>query len=122
MTRQEFIERIRTNISPHDYLIVECVYTWHPSVPNVGGKEKIAALYMLGGMDLMMDMYARAKAIRDDYENTREKLKQNAGRMAIIGITIQDLQRQILELNCEHGQLAQEQEQLKRRLDEIEGR
>ena len=46
MTKQEFQKRIGAEISQKDYSIVEHVYTWHPSISEVEGKEQIAELYM----------------------------------------------------------------------------
>lgn len=45
MTKQEFQKRIGAEISQKDYSIVEHVYTWHPSISEVKGKEQIAELY-----------------------------------------------------------------------------
>lgn len=45
MTKQEFQKRIGAEISQKDYSIVEHVYTWHPSISEVEGKEQIAELY-----------------------------------------------------------------------------
>lgn len=44
MTKQEFQKRIGAEISQKDYSIVEHVYTWHPSISEVEGKEQIAEL------------------------------------------------------------------------------
>ena len=41
MTKQEFQKRIGAEISQKDYSIVEHVYTWHPSISEVEGKEQI---------------------------------------------------------------------------------
>lgn len=90
MTKQEFHEFLRRvpgheqdNVSAEDYARVEYVYTWHPSIPNVGGKEAIAHIYAYGGMCVIEDMYARAKraeqadaevrAIRQDMKAVEEK-------------------------------------------------
>lgn len=50
MTKQEFQKRIGAEISQKDYSIVEHVYTWHPSISEVEGKEQIAELYKSFGM------------------------------------------------------------------------
>lgn len=75
MMKHEFIARvndcrIKRNLSTNDlmqdfpeedYAIVEFVYNWHPSIPDVGGKDTIAALYELGGMRLIRDMVKTAE-------------------------------------------------------------
>ena len=64
--KNEFLERLRSipghetdDISADDYARVEYVYTFHPSIPNVGGKDTIAYLYAFGGMLVVNDMYPR---------------------------------------------------------------
>ena len=39
MTKQEFQKRIGAEISQKDYSIVEHVYTWHPYISEVEGKD-----------------------------------------------------------------------------------
>lgn len=56
MTKQEFEKRIGTEISQKDYSIVEHVYTWHPSISEVEGKEQIAELYKSFGMPIIKNM------------------------------------------------------------------
>lgn len=53
MTKQEFQKRIGAEISQKDYSIVEHVYTWHPSISEVEGKEQIAELYKSFGMPII---------------------------------------------------------------------
>lgn len=72
MMKEEFIAKLREIpghedeiIMPEDYAIVEEVYTWHPAIPDVGGKDVIAHLYAYGGMLAMRDMQARAVKARD---------------------------------------------------------
>lgn len=57
-----------------DYAIVEYVYTWHPSIPAVGGKKTIAALYELGGMCLIRDMVATAR-IQEEKEEKIQRIR-----------------------------------------------
>ena len=64
MNKQEFEEKIGGLISVEQYRDIEFVYTWHPSVLNVNGKEMIAQLYKLGGMRLIKDMMPTANAWR----------------------------------------------------------
>lgn len=45
MTKQEFQKRIGAEISQKDYSIVEHVYTWHPSISEVEGKEQMGWTY-----------------------------------------------------------------------------
>ena len=52
-------------MSSSDYQVVELVYTYHPAIPDIGGKERIAALFTLGGMTVMYDMLPRAEVARD---------------------------------------------------------
>lgn len=60
MSKEEFEKLIGKEIGKEDYDIIETVYTWHPSIPEVGGKEVIAKLYEVGGMEVMKDMHVKA--------------------------------------------------------------
>lgn len=64
MNKQEFENRIGGFISIEQYRDIEFVYTWHPSVHDVNGKDVIAQLYKLGGMRLIKDMMPTANAWR----------------------------------------------------------
>lgn len=66
MTKQEFQKRIGAEISQKDYSIVEHVYTWHPSISEVEGKEQIAELYKSFGMPIIKNMMEAAKAADED--------------------------------------------------------
>lgn len=78
MMKDEFMARLRQHaptaedLSAEEYAIVEEVYMWHPSIPNVGGKEAIALLYHLGGVVLMHDMLSTAKKEEQKEERRRE--------------------------------------------------
>ena len=56
MTKQEFEKIIGEEISQEDYSIVDHVYTWHPSISNVEGKDEIADLYKKFGMPIIKNM------------------------------------------------------------------
>lgn len=68
MTKQEFQKRIGAEISQKDYSIVEHVYTWHPSISEVEGKEQIAELsdknvsdYVIYGKFTTSNMHIKGK-------------------------------------------------------------
>lgn len=69
MTKQEFEERIGKAISDSDYRVVETVYTFHPVIDNVLGKDQIAELYKIGGMRVMRDMLDTAKTAMEIESN-----------------------------------------------------
>ncbi len=69
MTKQEFEERIGKTISDSDYRVVETVYTFHPVIDNVLGKDQIAELYKIGGMRVMRDMLESAKTAMEIESN-----------------------------------------------------
>lgn len=39
MMKHEFEERVGGEISDQNYEIIETVYTWHPAINEVGGKD-----------------------------------------------------------------------------------
>lgn len=69
MMKQEF-EKLAGEVSAEDYKDIEFVYTYHPSIENVNGKEQIASLYKMGGMRIIRDMLPSAqkmKSMEDEY-------------------------------------------------------
>ncbi len=67
MNKQEFEKLTNSSVSNENYAIIEKVYTWHPSIPEVNGKEVIAQLYSLGGIEVMKDMLPKAEKYCDSY-------------------------------------------------------
>lgn len=65
MMKHEFEERAGVEISDQDYKIVETVYTWHPAIIEVGGKDQIVTLYKNGGMPLIKSMMEAANIMMD---------------------------------------------------------
>lgn len=50
MTKQEFEERLGKTVNDRDYVRIEEVYTYHPSISETEGKNQIAYLYKTFGM------------------------------------------------------------------------
>ena len=96
MTRKEFSERLEKipskyhAFSADDYAMIEYVYTWHPAIDNMTGKDQIAALYAHGGMMVIRDMYARA-----------QRAEQADRRIAAIRKDIQGMEQQIADIQAE---------------------
>ncbi|MFR2881303.1 MAG: hypothetical protein ACLTC8_10385 [Lachnospiraceae bacterium] len=61
MMKHEFEERFGSEISDQNYKIIETVYTWHPAIKGVDGKDQIATLYKTGGMPLIKSMLEARK-------------------------------------------------------------
>ena len=61
MMKNEFEARIGSEISAYDYTVIEYVYTNHPSIDDIDGKDQIANIYRIGGMRIIRDMYETAK-------------------------------------------------------------
>ena len=64
MTKTEFEERIGKTVSESDYKVIETVYTFHPVIDNVLGKDQIATIYKAGGMRIMRDMLPTAEYVK----------------------------------------------------------
>lgn len=59
MLKQEFTDLIGipcSDLSEEDYRVIELVYNYHPAIPNIDGKNRIAKLYEIGGIGLIRDM------------------------------------------------------------------
>ena len=110
MTKQEFEKRIGAEISQKDYSIVEHVYTWHPSISEVEGKEQIAELYKSFGMPIIKNMMeaanyaetldrAMAQAQRQVTDITNELLRKNAETLHMATVeTAKESERGIVDI------------------------
>ncbi|MBR3232041.1 MAG: hypothetical protein IKF75_05125 [Lachnospiraceae bacterium] len=87
MTKQEFEKISGKTVSQGDYANIEFVYQFHPSIPNVGGKEMIAELYNLGGMRLIKDMLPTARTNKD--------LEERLHHMNLEAARIKEIMRQL---------------------------
>lgn len=79
MMKEEFEQRIGKTISNGDYKVIEAVYTFHPSIDNVRGKDQIADLYKIGGMRIMRDMLPtaeKAKSLDENITALRTKMEE----------------------------------------------
>lgn len=77
MTREEFVERLPEGTSTPgvtEYEVIEFVYTYHPSISYVNGKDQIAMLYSTFGMRIITDMFETAKRAQE-IEDERFKLR-----------------------------------------------
>ena len=66
MNKQEFMSRVNKwnpevkEPTAIEYENIEYVYTWHPSIDSVKGKDQIAYLYVNFGMRVIYDMITTA--------------------------------------------------------------
>lgn len=97
MMKDEFLRELRAipahesdDVSPDDYALIEQVYTWHPSIPDVGGKSVIAHLYAYGGMLVIRDMLPRA-----------QRAEQVDGKVRAIRRDIAGMEKQVSDLMAE---------------------
>ena len=60
MMKEEFEKLIGKTINQSDYELIDFVYTFHPSIKDVGGKDQIAHLYQDYGMRIIKDMIPTA--------------------------------------------------------------
>ena len=72
MNKSEFIHACESitcaknlTISDFDYEKIEVVYTFHPAISEVHGKEQIALIYTTFGMTVINDMLSRAIKARE---------------------------------------------------------
>lgn len=82
MMKEEFEQRIGQAVSDSDYKVIEAVYTYHPVIDNVLGKDQIATIYKSGGMRIMRDMLP-----------TAEQAKQLESEIAQLRGTIEEKER-----------------------------
>lgn len=77
MMKEEFEKRIGKTVSTDEYRKFEYVYMFHPLLEDVGGKDQIASLYLIGGMRLINDMMPtaeKAEILSGQIQETRATL------------------------------------------------
>lgn len=90
MTKDEFEKRVGLRIPQDDYEIIEKVYTYHPAIREIEGKEDIAAIFNLHcGMRIIRDMLPTAekmmnleKSLAESTERIREE-KERADHIVL---------------------------------------
>ena len=65
MLANEFVSLTGYQPSAEEWQTINLVYTFHPMIPDVGGKEKLASLFVLGGVGLLRDMEPTAREAAD---------------------------------------------------------
>lgn len=80
MMKHEFISKVQEinggvepDLKSVDWPIIECVYTYHPSIGNIKGKEQIAELYVNYGMRVIKDMVSTAMKCKELEEKLLSK-------------------------------------------------
>lgn len=69
MTKQEFEKITGVPVPTELFERIDFVYTFHPAISEVTGKQQIADLYIQFGSRLIEDMYptaCKAKALEED--------------------------------------------------------
>lgn len=77
MTKTEFIDRLKTMsteyITDDMYADIEFVYTWHPCIDEVVGKDQIAKLFDMFGYRIIKDMLPTAQKAKELSEEITKK-------------------------------------------------
>ena len=90
MMKSEFEKKLsertgkQVSISNEDYSKIEYVYTWHPSLDPVHGKDQIARLYDEFGMRIIIDMMetaAEAESLDNDMNELLHKQAELRAKM-----------------------------------------
>lgn len=76
MMKDEFEKLIGKTVSDDDYDIIENVYTWHPAIDEVKGKDQIATLYKTGGMPLIKSMLEAANIMMNLEKERQEAMRR----------------------------------------------
>lgn len=93
MRKEEFEDLVGQALSDNDYETIETVYSYHPAIRDVSGKEEVAELYKSFGMTIFYDMIARAKWNQDrelllhhaqaEVDRIRKEMDQNGTSMGL---------------------------------------
>lgn len=83
MNKQEWAKL--TNWNPDgeqaesEWETIHTVYQWHPAIPDQGGKAVLAGLFKVGGLGLLRDMEAGARAVWDTVDGPETHLSVSTG-------------------------------------------
>ena len=72
MMQHEFENHLGREVTQEEYAEIEYVYNFHPAIPEVGGKARIAELYKVGGLGLIRAMKACAFESEERENRIRE--------------------------------------------------
>lgn len=84
MNKDEFESRIGREVSASEYAEIEYVYTWHPAIRNVEGKDQIAAIFNAGGMMVIRSMKeaaTMAETVEEELRAEMRKVERLKGRL-----------------------------------------
>ena len=94
MNKQEFMNRVHKwnpevkEPTAIEYDSIEYVYTWHPSIDSVKGKDQIAYIYVNFGMRVIYDMM-----------NTAQEAERLENEMHKAFAVYEEARKKYLELN-----------------------
>ena len=72
MTLTEWTDLTKTSPTESEWEIISLVYTFHPAIPDVGGKKVLADLYKVGGFGLISGMLVAAESAEKLDREVRE--------------------------------------------------
>lgn len=80
MMKEEFENILGAEVSNAEYAEIEFVYNFHPAIPEVGGKKRIAELFEVGGLGLIRAMYPCALEA-EERENQMREIRTRIGEL-----------------------------------------
>lgn len=72
MMQSEF-EELAGPVSVEDFIVIEFVYNFYPTIDEIMGKQQIADIYKVHGMRMIRDMHPTACKVQKLEEAIREK-------------------------------------------------
>ena len=115
MNKQEFESRIGAKVTQEAFEIINHVYTFHPLIRDVGGKDQIAELYRLGGMLLMRNMYRYVL----ECEDTERNLTNAEGRLIELQEKLAECEEEHRRIEAEIRNVGAEADMLRRKFDQL---
>lgn len=105
MNQQEWIQRTKYEPThPEEWAAISAVYTFHPLIGEVTGKEDIAKLFKLGGIGLIESMVSDAdKAMIFEDEVRHEQRAIEIAKEAVIEAKERVKGAEAFVIACERG-------------------
>lgn len=119
MMRKEFEDLLGKSVADPVYKEIEYVYTWHPAIDDVKGKQQIVDLFKIGGIGVIRDMMNTAtinQAIEAEMQDAERKvrwLRDRRERVKEGDMSYENMMRDVEETYAGRGCVADFEEDLK---------
>ena len=104
MLKEEWVALTGHDPTPDQWDVISTVYTWHPSITDVAGKNQMKALYELGGYPLIKSLHHTAERAMELDTERRATTEEIEGQRRSIAAQIKALREASAVAHSKHRQ------------------